>query len=212
MGFLVDLHSHTKRYSQCSQIDPDAVIYQAVKAGLDALVITEHHHQWSEQDLEALVERSGELSFPLLAGFEYMTQCGDLLVYGAPAQEAQKMKPGMPPADAVRIIREMGAVCIAAHPTRMGMGFDERLLTLNVDAIEVCSVNLKDHEQRLALKLANDIGIKPVAASDAHQVRDIGRYATEFDDPIRTMADLQESLRRGRFRPAGHSTVNTKVG
>jgi len=212
LGFLVDLHSHTKRHSQCSQIEPEALIYQAVKAGLDALVITEHHYQWSEADLEDLVERSGELSFPLLAGFEFMTQCGDVLVYGAPAREAQTMKPGMPPNEAVRAFHEMGAVCIAAHPTRMGMGFDERLLNLPVDAIEVCSVNLKEHEQRLAAQLAKDLGIKPVAASDAHQIRDVGRYATDFDDPIRTMKDLQESLRRGRFRPAGRNTAHTKAG
>jgi predicted metal-dependent phosphoesterase TrpH len=80
------------------------------------------------------------------------------------------------------------------------MGFDERIATLPLDAIEVRSVNLLEHEQRLALQLAGNLGFGAVAGSDAHQLHDVGRYATEFDDPIQSMSDLQEAVRHGRFR------------
>jgi hypothetical protein len=47
MGLIVDVHLHTRRYSRCSRIEPGALIDRAVRAGLDGVVITEHHHQWS---------------------------------------------------------------------------------------------------------------------------------------------------------------------
>jgi hypothetical protein len=62
-------------------------------------------------------------------------------------------------------------------------------------------MNMQEHEQRLAATLAAAINVRPVAASDAHDLDHVGRYVTEFDDPIQTIADLHESFRRGRFRP-----------
>jgi len=212
MGLRIDLHVHTRRHSPCSQIDPDLLIGQAVRAGLFGVVITEHHYQWRPNELEALVERSGEPSFLLLAGFEYMTKQGDLLIYGLDSTEADQFPRGLAPEEAVELVHRSGGVCIAAHPTRAGMGFDERLLTLPVDAIEVQSVNLKDHEQRLALQLATDVGRRPIAASDAHNLRDVGRYSSEFQDPIMGMKDLRKSLLRGRFHPAGPPDTRVHTG
>ncbi|MCX5757677.1 MAG: hypothetical protein NTU83_04065, partial [Candidatus Hydrogenedentes bacterium] len=114
---------------------------------------------------------------------------------------------GIQPEDAVARVHRLGGVCIAAHPTRAGMGFDERLLSMPVNAIEVQSVNLKEHEQRLASQLAQTAKLRPIAASDAHQLADVGRYATEFDPPVRSMTDLHDALLRGTFRPAGKPHV-----
>ena len=94
-------------------------------------------------------------------------------------------------------------MCIAAHPTRAGLGFDERIYTLPLHALEVSSVNLKEHEQRLAASLANALKKPMMASSDAHHLQDVGRYATEFDDPIQSMTDLRQAIAQGRFRPAG---------
>jgi hypothetical protein len=91
------------------------------------------------------------------------------------------------------------------------MGFDERIATLPLDAIEVRSVNLLEHEQRLALHLAGNLGLRCVAGSDAHQLQDVGIYATEFEDPIQSMADLQDALRRGRFRVSDVFKARTGV-
>ncbi len=203
MTLRIDLHAHTNRYSSCSLIDPSRLIVQAVKAGLDGLVITEHQRQWEPAELDALLAESGENGFLLLAGFEYTTTAGDLLIYGLTSSQAgQFFQPGLPPEEAVRRVLELGGACVAAHPTRAGMGFDERLLTIPVSAMEVLSVNMKDHERRLALNLAARTGIRAVASSDAHVLHDVGRYCTEFDAVIRTTTDLQEALRHGKFRVA----------
>ncbi len=209
MSIRIDLHLHTLRHSPCSTIEPDRLIKQAVKVGLDGLVITEHQYQWSEAELAELADKANAPGFLLLAGFEYTSRQGDILMYGLRPAEANGFVSGWPPSQAIRMARERGAVCIAAHPTRAGMGFDEAILSLPLDAIEVQSVNLRPHEQRLAMTLAAQVGKPAIAASDAHQLHDVGRYVTEFDDPIRSMADLQEALRRGRFRPGDRATART---
>lgn len=203
MGLYIDLHVHTRRHSPCSHIDPDLLVRQALRAGLDGLVITEHQYQWSPVELAALTAQSPDRHFLLLAGFEYTTTQGDLLVYGLTANQASEFQPGLQPEDAVARVHRLGGVCIAAHPTRAGMGFDERILSMPVNAIEVQSLNLKDHEQRLASHIALNANLRPIAASDAHQIGDVGRYATEFDTPIQSMTDLHDALLRGTFRPAG---------
>ncbi|MBN2312232.1 MAG: PHP domain-containing protein [Candidatus Hydrogenedentes bacterium] len=203
MGLLIDVHVHTKRYSACSQLDPGRLIERAVKAGLNGVVITEHARQWEPAELEALVAQSGHPGFLLLAGFEYTTTQGDLLIYGLRADEAHAFEPGWTPAQAADRVSTLGGVCIAAHPTRAGVGFDEQLLTLPLSGIEVASVRMQPHEQQLAMRIAQTAQIAPIAASDAHRLQEVGRFATEFEDPIGRAHELREALRRGRFRVAG---------
>ena len=202
MSLSIDLHLHTQLYSACSYIDPEALIGRAIKAGLDGLVITEHHYQWRMYDLEMLRERSPHPGFMLLPGMEYTTTQGDILIYGLSDNEAHKFKPGRTPQDAVNAAKDLGAVVIAAHPTRAGMGFDETIYSLPLDAIEVKSGNMKEHEQRLAAKLAANAGFRTVIASDAHNLRDVGKFHTKFEHPVQTIDDLVLAIRQGKFRHA----------
>lgn len=209
MAIRIDLHVHTQRYSPCSTVDPLRLIGHAVKVGLDGLVITEHHYQWYDAELDQLAANADAPGFILLAGFEYASRQGDILMYGLDATQIDEIPPGLAPAEAVAMAQDRGAVSIAAHPTRAGLGFDEEILTLPVDAIETRSVNLRPHEQRLAANLAVQAGKPAIAASDAHRLSDVGRYGTDFLDPIRSMADLQQAIRRGRFHPANELTTRT---
>jgi len=202
MGLRIDLHLHTRRYSKCSRIDPARLIGQAVRAGLDGVVITEHHHQWSQEELDELVSMSNHPGFLILSGFEYTSAQGDLLIYGLTPEHAGQFRPGWPPERAAEQVRELGGTCVAAHPTRAGLGFDERLESLPIAAMEVASINLKAHEQRLARNIAKTLKIPAIASSDAHDLRDVGRYATEFEDLVLNMPDLQQALSHGRFQVA----------
>lgn len=204
MGFLIDLHVHTRRFSSCSRIDPRRIVAQALKAGLDGVVITDHGRQWEQDELDRLRAEAAAPTFTLLAGFEYATSQGDLLVYGLSPDTAVETPPGLPPRAAVERFTGLGATCIAAHPTRAGLSFDECLLTLPLKIVEVASMNLREHEQRLAQRIAEQAGFYSVAASDAHVLHDIGAYSTEFEGVIYSMAELQEALQHGRFRPAKH--------
>ncbi|MDZ4860850.1 MAG: PHP domain-containing protein [Candidatus Hydrogenedentes bacterium] len=202
MPFLIDMHMHTTRYSRCSRIEPAKIISQAVRAGLDGIVITEHHHQWSQDEIDALVAESGHPGFLVMAGFEYTSNKGDILMYGVPDGHVKEFTPAWPPEKAMALAQRYGAACIAAHPTREGMSFDERIAKFPLAALEVASVNLKPHEQRLARRLAESIKKPMVACSDAHDLQNVGRYATEFPDLILGIRDLQAALLNGRFQAA----------
>lgn len=201
MGLIIDLHLHTRRHSACSVIDEAKLIDRAVKAGLDGLVITEHHYQWSREELDALVKASAHPGFLVMAAFEYSSARGDILIYGLEPEQVQEFVPGRQPEVMLAKAQAMGAVCVAAHPTRAAIPFDERIFDMPFEALEIKSVNLESHEQRLAEKLANDLGRAKTASSDAHRLEDVGRYATEFSEPVQCIADLQNALRRGTFRP-----------
>ncbi|HOJ33334.1 MAG TPA: PHP-associated domain-containing protein [Candidatus Hydrogenedentes bacterium] len=199
MGLRIDLHTHTRRYSSCSRTDPEAVVPAAVKAGLDGLVITEHFRQWTQDELAALLQSADAPGFLLLSGFEYTSTCGDILIYGLSDENAAQLERDLPPAEVLAYVRRHGGACIAAHPTREGMGFDERILTLPFAAIEVCSTRLQPHERALAMKISEATKVPPVACSDAHAVEEIGRFATTFTVPVRNISDLRDALLRGRF-------------
>jgi hypothetical protein len=119
-----------------------------------------------------------------------------------PAEAVAEFEPGQPPAPMIEKARGMGAACVAAHPTRAGLGFDEEISELDLDGLEVASTNLKPHEQRLAINLAQGLNKPMTAASDAHRLDAVGAYATEFHDPIRSMPDFVAAVKHGRVRPA----------
>lgn len=200
MGLLFDIHTHTQRYSFCSRINEWELVRRAVEAGLDGLVITEHHHQWAEEELAALVKAADAPGFLLFSGFEYSSSKGDILVYGLDPAAVKSFQPYQDPEQILQKALEMGAACIAAHPTRAGIGFDERIMRMPFHGMEVQSVNLQPEEQRQARMLSRKTGIPGIAASDAHHLEDIGAYALEFDDGIQSVADLSEHLRQRRFR------------
>lgn len=202
MALLLDTHLHTQRHSPCSRIDEARLIAQAAAVGLDGLVITEHHYQWSDEELRALIDAADTPGFIVLAGFEYTSSCGNMLIYGLAPEHVAEFRPGGDPAAALRRAHALGGVCVAAHPTRAGLGFDHRIANMALDGLEIASVNLQSHEQRLARKLAVDLNLRPTCASDAHRIEDVGRYVMEFDDVIHCMADFCSAIRAGRFRPA----------
>lgn len=200
MGLRLDIHLHTKRHSQCSQVDEKRLIAQALAKGLDGLVITDHHYQWTKDELAQLLEESGCPGFILLAGFEYTSARGDILIYGLEPEAVCDFAPFQEPKAVIDEVHQRGGVCVAAHPTRAGLGFDLGIRNLPLDAIEVASLNLKSHEQRLALRLAENLKLSPIAASDAHDLLGVGAYATEFDAVIRSVSDLRNCIKHGTFR------------
>lgn len=200
MALRFDTHLHTRRHSPCSRIDEHCLIETAVQRGLDGLVITEHEYQWEDEEVLALVKESSHPGFMLFAGFECSSSQGDILIYGLRSEDVNAFAPGEDPQAMLAQAQRMGGVCIAAHPTRAEIPFDERILEMPFDGIETQSVNLASHEQRLAKKLAENLGIPGTSASDAHRLEDVGAYSMEFDVPIQCMSDLLNSIKCGKFR------------
>lgn len=196
------MHVHTRRHSRCSVVDEYQLVDFAARQGLDGIVITEHHYQWAEEELAEIFDPAQHPGFVLLAGFEYTSSMGDVLIYGLEPHHVAQFVPGGPPEDAVKRAHDLGGICIGAHPTRAGMGFDERIFSLGLDALEVRSCNMQEPEQRRAVSLAERCALRPVTFSDAHQLDHVGQYCIEVDAPVQTMADLHEAMHHGTFRPA----------
>ncbi|RPI65648.1 MAG: phosphotransferase, partial [Ignavibacteriales bacterium] len=48
---ISELHCHTSEYSACSHVNAVELIKRAHHMGAQAIVITDHHYQWNDDDL-----------------------------------------------------------------------------------------------------------------------------------------------------------------
>jgi predicted metal-dependent phosphoesterase TrpH len=220
---ILDLHIHTSRHSADSNLHPAALIQEAKRLGLHGVVVTEHDTCW---DRFMARELAVEHDFRFLRGMEVSTDLGHVLVYGLDAYVSGIMR-----AEKLRqVVDEAGGAMVVAHPFRRAFTADVRNgevpkpLTLEaairrpvfdlVDGVEVCNGASVDRENRLAIAACAALGLAPTGGSDAHSDLGIGCYATQFDDPIETEADVIAALKQGRCRAVGlqkHEQVWTYV-
>jgi predicted metal-dependent phosphoesterase TrpH len=205
-GTMIDLHVHTSKGSSCSSADVDALIEEAKRIGLDGICLTDHNHVWQPEALEELRHRHG---FLILGGNEITTDQGDILVFGLDKDirgiiRLEKLK---------EEVGQAGAIMIAAHPFRGFLVFDtaqlgltlekasERRLFKWVDAIEVMNSKVTKEENDFAARVAEGLGMPGTGGSDAHDVKEVGLYATFFPGAIHNEKELVEALRCGEGVP-----------
>ena len=196
---LVDLHLHTTRYSRCAKASPDEMMAAAAAAGLDGVVITEHHVTWGVDEIAAL--RRAHPRLRIFRGMEITTDRGraDILVLGVDRPEV--LERDMRPHDAVRRIRAAGGTSVLAHPFRLASAIPAEFLAEPPDAYEVMSFNMLAYARRRAASLRDLLPTShPLVASDAHNTDGLGAYAIEVDDAVADEADLAQVVRDGQFR------------
>lgn len=204
-NMLIDLHTHTRPKSPCSNLDPRDLIQSAREAGLDAICLTEHNYVWTLDELAELGELHGCV---VLRGMEVTASWGHILVFGL-----EEYASGMLNAKVLRkMVTESGGYMILAHPGRSGIS-DGPPLDL-VDAVEVCNGANTRHEQdnTAAFELCERFVLPGVGGSDAHFLRDIGSCATTFERPIANERELVAELKAGRFRPTDLRQEGTARG
>ncbi len=201
--FRIDLHVHTRRYSPCAIATATEMIRAAILAGLDGIAITEHGVEYDRELLRQERERAGLSEFVVLVGQEvacyaHGRYAGEFLVFGC----HPPVDPGSTcePEELVRAVHERGGIVIAAHPFRYSLEVGRGQCALGVDAVEVLNANCDDERNYLARQAAEAAGLPQVAGSDAHTVRVVGRYVTEFDVPVRTEEELVREVKEGRCR------------
>ena len=182
--------------------------------GIQALVITDHHYQWDEEQLEALRGKAGvPETFKIFSGQEVTTtDFGDILVYGASKVYGKKTH-------SLGDIRAENphAAIIWAHPYRnKKVPKPEKLLSPLLDGVEIFNSNLSILEASHALKDWHHYKFTAIGGTDTHALSYTGSYPTIFDHPVHTLSELVEELKAGRCRPyykeiQKSGTTNTKV-
>jgi predicted metal-dependent phosphoesterase TrpH len=207
---LIDLHTHTHPLSHDSLLSPDELIDAAKAAHLDAVCLTEHDFFWDHAEAAALSKRHVFLVIP---GIEVNTEDGHIVVFGL-----ERFVYGMHRMhELARMAEAQGAVMIAAHPYRRQLPFElrhegdwthalERAVTnpacAHVTAIETQNGRGSYRENAFSAEVAARLNLPTTGSSDAHEPKDIGRAATEFERHITNLEDLIAELKAARFKPA----------
>ena len=205
---FLDLHTHS-----VSSDDSRAKVEQYVKwiralrrkgSRIDGFVLTEHRKFDFGMDYGALAEAYDVL---ILKGSELDTNCGHFLVYGVTEALAARVDFGDVHMDAPTLVREAdehGAIAFPAHPGRFGIGFceyvDEVAGFETVRIAELLNGSNRPGEQERADALVAARGYAGTGGSDAHVVSAIGTCMTEFQNDVRSEADLVRELRAEAFR------------
>jgi len=201
---IIDLHTHTRPYSDDSHLKPEELIKLAKSSGLDGICFTEHDWHWKQEDIDRL---SREHDFPVFRGMEISSEEGHLLVFSL-----DEYKFGMHHAKFIRrLVDEVGGAIILAHPYRRQVKYnsnpdhlldtvcEERIFDL-VDAVEILNGRSNDKENGFAQEICHRLKLGGVGGSDAHSPSDIPSCATEFEKRITGIEELLTELKAGRFR------------
>ena len=194
---LIDIHTHTQRYSPCSILKPEDLVKKALDLNLDGVVLTEHGFLWDEDDILKLKEETEASDLLILRGQEITCYTetgvfhGDLLVFGFDGLIDERMTAN----EVIKKVHQEGGVAVAAHPYRSGYGFGDDVFNLDIDGIEV----FHPHHYALDIKKAEHarktLDIAGLGGSDAHDLQYVGYYLTSFSGEIKTEEDLVREIR-----------------
>jgi predicted metal-dependent phosphoesterase TrpH len=206
-GMILDLHVHTSPASPCSSAPVDDLIEEAKRIGLDGICLTDHNHVWDPGQVEDLRQKH---EFLVLRGNEITTDQGDMIVFGL-----DKDIKGIIKLEELReeVLKADDGFIIVAHPFRgfLTFGVGELGLTLEkamerplfklVDAVEVMNSKVTEKENNFAAKVAGGLKMPTTGGGDAHEVSEVGIFATQFSHVIKDEKDLVEALKTGNYSP-----------
>ena len=212
-GPVIDLHTHTSQASPCSSAPVDDLIREAKRIGLDGICLTDHNHVWDSAEIEALRAKH---DFLVLKGNEITTDQGDMVVFGL-EKDIQGI---ITLEDLKKEVDQAGGFIIVAHPFRGFLTFGvgqlgltpekamERPLFQSVDAVEVLNSKVTVKENAFAAQVAAGLNLPQTGGSDAHEVEEVGIYATRFAAAIRNETDLINALKTGKYVPVAFRRKN----
>ncbi len=189
MKFNIDLHTHTNRYSPCSTLSPQNLCETALRRGLDAIVITEHNVQWSQNEIAALQAQYPALK--LYAGVEISVNDGHH--YGVIGLPASQYEPA--PVSRVQFTQLMrahpGAFAFLAHCFRYSSD-ETGLADAPVEGFELGNWNMLSRPQppggplqferlELYLKWQRQMGWIALSNSDSHSERMVGTFYNQIE-------------------------------
>jgi len=204
-----DIHIHTLKYSDCSFINPEDLIGQALEMHLNGLAITEHGMRWPDKEFDKLKKLADPHGIVLINGQETYTAGsknemeGEFLVFGL----KQSLTAYYSAAELCEKVHAQEGILIAAHPYKLSRngkshyyGAGDRVYQLPIDAIELCHPDHSDRALGKVRKAMKELGIPGTGGSDAHKIFNIGSCVTLFENNILDEKDFIREIRAGNIR------------
>lgn len=203
---IIDIHIHEKTFSSDSQLSLEEIVQQAKNMGIDGICITDHD---SNQIKEKAKAYSAQANYPIFVGAEVYTLEGDILVFGLDTLPSTRI----PAKDLLELVEEKGGVAIAAHPYRENnRGLKDHLFSLpHISGIEGLNGSTNITNNFRALRTARMMNIPLLGGSDAHNLYQLGRYATIFPDRVRDERDFIEAIKNGETQMAEYTEAGYKT-
>lgn len=194
---LIDMHLHEVTHSSDSQINLAEIVTVAKRRGLDAVCITDHDSMGLKEYAEAY---SRQVDFPIFVGIEFFTLRGDITAWGIDSYPEFRTSAQ----DFIDQVNAAGGFCVSCHPFRSNnRGLEDHLKdVVNLNGVEVLNGSTSLEANRKALRYARELGLKPIGASDAHTIQQIGKFATWLPEKVNNLKDFVAQLHSGPTRPA----------
>jgi predicted metal-dependent phosphoesterase TrpH len=195
----IDLHCHTK-YSGDNHLEPGELIDQAIKVNLDGVCITEHSSLLDSWVIEGIKAPQG---FYIFRGVELYTSHGHLLAYGL---KEDSWDPWFSHSyldlfEVLERIHRHGGICVPSHPFRGWDSFGENVFDIDdIDAIETHNGLDSEDKNQKAIRAASIRNLPSIGGSDCHSKEEVGRAFTEFKNPVRTIDELVEEIKKGNCK------------
>lgn len=221
MGYLYEMHCHTRIGSACGRFSGEELAKTYKKMGYAGVFVTDHFFNgncavsrslsWEERveeffggyrDAKTAGDRIGIDIFP---AFEYSYRGTEFLTYGM-EPEWVKNHPEIMDLDPMKyceLIRSEGGFITHAHPFREAayLGYI-RLMPHSVDAVEVFNAaHWNNNVYNLRAELyAESYGLRRICGSDAHIEQPYGCCAVETEEKALNPSHFIQILKSGCYR------------
>jgi predicted metal-dependent phosphoesterase TrpH len=194
-----DLHIHSLASDGVSSVE--AILARADELGLDVIAITDHERVDAAHAARAMARARGH-RVQVIVGEEISTRGGHVVALFI----EQRIRPWRSLRDSIIAVHEQGGLAIIAHPLvpyplcASGRSI-RRLLAdpdprAHPDAIEVLNpTTASSRWGKRVPAFAAEVGLVPVAASDAHRAQDIASAYTTF--PGTTAEEVRRAIVEG---------------
>jgi len=142
-------------------------------------------------------------NFYIFKGVEISTNLGHLLVFGLKddSWNIWASNTYLNVFEVLKNVHRLGGICVPAHPFRGWESIGGYVFEMDgFDAIETHNgLNSEDMDQK-AIHTAHIKNLPSIGGSDCHNMKLVGQAFTEFKNPVRTIEELVEEIRRGNCR------------
>ncbi len=177
------MHIHLENRSPCSILSRQDLINN-ISNRIDGICITDH----------GVLKPIKELSFQglnVFFGAEITTAPGDILIYGIKSLPLKKLQIE----NIINFVHNHGGIVACAHPySNRHKSFGDKIFNYNFDAVEV-NGSISKVSNKMAQKAAKILNLPTIGGSDAHSIKQLNSYTTQFYGPIKSLQDVVKAVK-----------------